>query len=177
MSIRDHQRIHSVSFIILLFLLTGSARTVLSAEKVDYLKEIKPIFAEKCFACHSALKEEAELRLETRDLMLKGSYSGAVIHPGKPDESILLERILAKGDEQMPPPEDGSRLSEHDIALIRTWIEQGAVTPKEEIPGSPKDHWAFQAPVKAKVPDVGLNNPIDAFLELKRKQQGLVTVP
>ena len=177
MSIRDHQRIHFVSFIILLFLLTGSARTVLSAEKVDYLKEIKPIFAEKCFACHSALKEEAELRLETRDLMLKGSYSGAVIHPGKPDESILLERILAKGDEQMPPPEDGSRLSEHDIALIRTWIEQGAVTPKEEIPGSPKDHWAFQAPVKAKVPDVGLNNPIDAFLELKRKQQGLVTVP
>lgn len=176
MSIRDPQRIHSVSFFILLFLLTGSARTTQSAEKVDYLKEIKPIFAEKCFACHSALKEEAELRLETRELMLKGSYSGAVIHPGKPDESMLLERILAKEDEQMPPPEEGSRLSEHDIKLVRTWIEQGAVTPKEEIPGSPKDHWAFQAPVKAKVPDVGLKNPIDAFLEVKRSQQDLVTV-
>ncbi|WP_417384596.1 DUF1553 domain-containing protein [Gimesia sp.] len=150
---------------------------VQSAEKVDYLKEIKPLLAEKCFACHSALKEEAELRLETRELMLKGSYSGAVIHPGKPDESILLERILAKGDEQMPPPEEGSRLSEHDIALIRTWLKQGAVTPKEEIPGSPKDHWAFQTPVKAKIPAVGFKNPIDAFLEVKRKQQGLVTVP
>ncbi|QDT93530.1 Planctomycete cytochrome C [Gimesia algae] len=160
----------------LLFLLTGSARTAQSAEKVDYLKEIKPLFAEKCFACHSALKEEAELRLETRELMLKGSYSGAVIHPGKPDKSMLLERIMAKEDEQMPPPEDGSRLSDHDIALIRTWIEQGAVTPKEEIPGSPKDHWAFQTPVKAKVPNVGLKNPIDAFLEVKRRQQGLVAV-
>ena len=176
MSIRYPRQIRPASFLILLFLLTGSARPVQSAEKVDYLKEIKPLFAEKCFACHSALKEEAELRLETRELMLKGSYSGAVIHPGKPDESILLERILAKGDEQMPPPEEGSRLSEHDIALIRTWIEQGAVTPKEEIPGRPKDHWSFQAPVKAKVPDVGLNNPIDAFLEVKREQQGLVPV-
>ena len=91
-----------------------------ATEKVDYLKEIKPIFAEKCYACHSALKQEGELRLETRNLMLKGGDTGAVIEPGRSDQSLLLQRIIAKEDEQLPPPEEGSRLSHHEIDLIKT---------------------------------------------------------
>ncbi|WP_144981965.1 PSD1 and planctomycete cytochrome C domain-containing protein [Gimesia aquarii] len=157
-----------------------SPQCLTGAENVDYLKEIKPIFAEKCYACHSALKQEAELRLETRELMLNGGDSGAVLHPSKPDQSLLLQRIMAQEDEQMPPPEEGSRLSAHEIALIKTWIAQGAKTPQEEIPGSPKDHWSFQPPVKTKVPQThsGNNsqNPIDAFLEQQRKQKKLITV-
>ena len=157
-----------------------SSRTLPGAESVDYLKDIKPIFAEKCYACHSSLKQEAELRLETRDLMLRGGDSGGVIHPKKPDQSLLLQRIVAKGDEQMPPPEEGSRLSAHEIALIKTWIAQGAKAPKEEIPGKPEDHWSFQAPIKAKVPFSPAvssdQNPIDAFLEAQRKQKGLLVV-
>lgn len=169
--------IRSTSVFGFCFLVLFAAPVLPAADKVDYLKEIKPIFAEKCFACHSALKQEAELRLETRELMLNGGDSGAVLNPGKPDQSLLLERILAKADEQMPPPEEGSRLTDHEIALIKAWIAQGAVTPKEEIPGSPNEHWSFQPPVKAKVPgDVATQNPIDAFLEAQRKQQGLITV-
>lgn len=169
--------IRSMSVFGLSFLALFAAPSLLAADKVDYLKEIKPIFAEKCYACHSALKQEAELRLETRELMQRGGDSGTVLYPGKPDQSLVLERILAKEDEQMPPPEAGSRLSEHEIELIKAWIAQGAVTPKEEIPGSPKDHWSFQPPVKAKIPGKSATqNPIDAFLEAQRKQQGLVTV-
>ena len=157
-----------------------SPQYLTGAENVDYLKEIKPIFAEKCYACHSALKQEAELRLETRELMLNGGDSGAVLHLSKPDQSLILQRIMAREDEQMPPPEEGSRLSAHEIALIKTWIAQGAKTPQEEIPGSPKDHWSFQPPVKTKVPQTysGHNsqNPIDAFLEQQRKQKKIITV-
>ncbi|WP_339731123.1 PSD1 and planctomycete cytochrome C domain-containing protein [uncultured Gimesia sp.] len=174
---RLNKTIRSTSVFGLGFLALFIAPPLPAADKVDYLKEIKPIFAEKCFACHSALKQEAELRLETRELMLDGGDSGTVLNPGKPDQSLLHERIIAKADEQMPPPEAGSRLTDHEIALIKAWITQGAITPKEEIPGSPKEHWSFQPPVKANIPgDSQIQNPIDAFLEAQRKQLGLVTV-
>ncbi|MCA9039812.1 MAG: hypothetical protein KDA65_05630, partial [Planctomycetaceae bacterium] len=78
---------------------------LVAAEKVDYLKQIKPILSTKCYSCHGALKQEGELRLETRELMLQGGYSGEVIIPGKADESVLLERIMAEEDERMPPAE------------------------------------------------------------------------
>ncbi len=172
--------IGTVSLCGLILLGIFSSQALSGAETVDYLKEIKPIFAEKCYACHSALKQEAELRLETRDLMLRGGDSGGVIHPEKPDQSLLLQRIIAKEDEQMPPPEEGSRLSAHEIALIKTWIAQGAKSPKEEIPGKPEDHWSFQPPLKAKIPYTSSTpsdpNPIDAFLEALRKQKGFTTV-
>ncbi|QDV53144.1 PSD1 and planctomycete cytochrome C domain-containing protein [Gimesia fumaroli] len=174
---RLFQIIRATSVFGLGFLLLIAAPLLPAADKVDYLKEIKPIFAEKCYACHSSLKQEAELRLETRELMLNGGDSGSVLKPGKPAQSLILERILAKEDEQMPPPEEGSRLTDHEITLIKAWIAQGAITPKEEIPGSPKDHWAFQPPVKAKIPgDSTTQNPIDAFLEAQRQKQGIVTV-
>lgn len=178
---RLNRTIRSASVFGLCFLAIFSAQQSLpGSEKVDYLKEIKPIFAEKCYACHSSLKQEAELRLETRDLMLSGGDTGTVIVPGKPDQSLLLQRIMAEADEQMPPPEDGSRLSEQEIKLIKVWIAQGAVSPKEEIPGSPKDHWSFRPPVKTKVPlipsDSAIRNPIDAFLAVQRKGHALITV-
>jgi len=54
------------------------------------------------------------------------------------------------------------------------------VAPHEEIPGSPRDHWSFQPPVKANVlaraPQAEAQNPIDFFLDAKRKQQALITV-
>lgn len=150
------------------------------AEDIDYLKQIKPILAEKCYACHGSLKQESELRLETRNLMLRGGDSGAALVPGNLEESLLLQRILAKEDEQMPPPEEGSRLSKHDIELIKAWIVQGAKAPKEEAPGSPKDHWAFRPPIKSSIPQSrtgsAMENPIDAFLAAQREQQGLLSV-
>ena len=67
-----------------------------SAEPVDYIKQIKPILAEKCYSCHGVLKQESDLRLETRELMLKGGASGPVIVPGQPDKSLVLERVSAQ---------------------------------------------------------------------------------
>ena len=151
-----------------------------ATEKIDYLKQIKPILSAKCYACHGALKQEGELRLETRTLMLEGGDSGEAIVAGKADESLLLERMVAEGDERMPPPEEGGELKAEEIALIRAWIDQGAESPKEEIPSDPRDHWAYQLPVRADPPDVEnaswVRNPIDAFLAAKHEELGLVPV-
>ncbi|MEQ9070286.1 MAG: DUF1549 domain-containing protein, partial [Gimesia chilikensis] len=165
-----------VSVLGFLTLITVSTPALQAAEKVDYLKQIKPLLTEKCYACHSALKQEAELRVETRELMLNGGDSGAALVPGKPDDSLLLYRIMAEGDEQMPPPEEGARLSTKQIELIKTWIEQGAESPAETIPGRPEDHWAFQPPVKAKLPAGNQLNPIDALLRAKQQSQNLTPV-
>jgi len=149
--------------------------------KIDYLKQVKHILAEKCYACHSTLKQEADLRLETKSLMLTGGDSGPVLVPGKPAESLILERILAKGDEQMPPPEAGARLLDRDIALLKKWIEEGAVAPEETIPGSPRDHWAFQSPEKSKLPEINRSgwkdHPVDRMLAMLQSQKNLKPVP
>ena len=115
-----------------------------AAERVDYLTQVKPILAEKCYSCHGALKQEAELRLETRSLLMKGGDSGAVLVEGNAARSLILERIQADEDERMPPAEEGSALKPDEVALIRAWIDQGATAPQEEIPLAPHEHWAFQ---------------------------------
>ena len=65
-----------VVFSCIAFATNGSAP---ADEKVDYLKQIKPILSAKCFSCHGALKQEAALRLETLALMLEGGDSGEAI--------------------------------------------------------------------------------------------------
>ena len=100
------------------------------ADDVDYLTQIKPLLTEKCYSCHGVLKQEAELRLETKSLMLEGGDSGRVIVPGDPEESLLLQRITARINTS------GCRHSKRaphclpdQIALVRTWITQGATAP------------------------------------------------
>lgn len=143
-----------------------------AAEPVNYLKQIKPIFAEKCYSCHGVLKQESDLRLETLRLMLKGGASGAVIVPRNPTESLILQRVTANEDERMPPLGEGSALKTEELRLLRQWIEEGAKAPDEDIPVAPTEHWAFRPIVKP-----GSASSIDGFLEAKRESQGLKTQP
>ena len=159
-----------------LFLACGAMLTMLppasAADRVDYLKQIKPIFTEKCYSCHGVLKQESELRLETRALMLKGGASGGVIVPHHAEQSLLLERISADKDERMPPAGEGSALKPEEIALIKQWINQGAIAPEEEIPVAPQKHWAFQRIEKPTSAD-----SIDGFLRVKRGEHSLKPQP
>jgi len=103
-----------------------------------------------------------------------------VIVAGKADGSLLIERITAEEDDRMPPLEAGGPLKAEEIALIRTWINQGAETPPEETPGDPRGHWAYTKPVRAAVPNVKSEgwsrNPIDAFLAAGHEELALVPV-
>jgi hypothetical protein len=131
--------------------------------------QVKALLAAKCYPCHGALKQKAKLRLDTRDLMLKGE----VIAPGKAAESLLIERVEDRSEDRMPPPEDGAPLKHDEIALLRRWIDDGANAPVgEPVPQGPDEHWAFQIPRRTPLPgDAG--NPIDALLEKGRATLGL----
>ena len=135
-----------------LIALVGFGFSAGAAERVDYLKEVKPVLAARCYACHGALKQEAKLRVDTAEFIRKGGKHGPAIVAGKPDASLLLKKVSAHSlDERMPP--EGEPLHAPQIAVLRAWIAAGALAPKDEKPESdPREHWAFKAPLKGVVP-------------------------
>ena len=150
-----------------------------AGETVDYLREVKPILAARCYTCHGAIKQKAALRLDTVAFMKEGGDHGSVFVPAKADESLLLKHLLGTaGHQRMPPENDGEALKPAQIAVLRRWIEQGAVGPKDEQPeADPRDHWAFRPPLRPAVPKVKnaawVRNPIDAFIAQEHEKRGL----
>ena len=63
----------------------------------DYLRQVKPVLAEKCFACHGALQQKGGLRLDTAQFVRDGGESGPAIVPGKGGDSLLIVRVTADG--------------------------------------------------------------------------------
>ena len=144
---------------------------------VSYVETIKPLLRTRCFACHGALKQEGGLRLDTASLMQQGGDGGAAVVPGDAEASLLVERVT-ESDESVRMPAEGERLSADEIRLIIKWIDNGAAAPADESPQEdPRQHWAFQTPVRPALPHGGDSsrerNPIDALLAAKHTQHNL----
>src|SRR5689334_11183039 len=91
------------------------------SRQVDFAKDIQPIFAEHCYACHGPDKQEAQFRLDTKEIALKGGELGPAITPGKSAESLLIQAVSGiKPDLIMP--KKGERLTAEQIGLLRAWI-------------------------------------------------------
>ena len=143
-------------------------------EIISYNFHVRPILSDKCFACHGpdANKREAGLRLDIADSAykaLKENPGRHAIVPGKPEISVLVERISAEDStEMMPPVESNLKLSLNDVAILKKWIAQGA---KYE------PHWAFVTPSLPVIPQVDdedyVRNPIDNFVFSKLESVGL----
>jgi hypothetical protein len=100
---------------------------------VTFDKDIKPIFEQSCFKCHSAKAEKlkGKLKLDSLEDALKGGDNGVDVVANKPAESPLLISVAHIGDEDdfMPPPKNKAgikALTSEEVGLIRAWIEQGA---------------------------------------------------
>ncbi|MDA1179046.1 MAG: DUF1549 domain-containing protein, partial [Planctomycetota bacterium] len=151
------------------------ASAVVGADPVDYLTQVKPILATKCYACHGALKQEAEFRLDTRAFLL--STGSHVFVPGDSHNSPILLRVSATGDERMPPEGEGAPLTAAEIETLRQWIDQGAQAPDEPPPADPREHWSFKNPRRPIIPAEFHHpesaNPIDAFIAEGYQKQNL----
>jgi hypothetical protein len=141
------------------------------AKPVDFARDLRPVLSGKCFACHGpdAKKRKARLRLDTRDGVFRVEDGVAVTVGGKPEESALYTRLVAKDpSEIMPPPESGKSLGPGDVELVRRWIEEGA---------SWKEHWAYVAPVAVEPPPVAreawCRGEIDRFVLARLEAAGL----
>jgi mono/diheme cytochrome c family protein len=94
-----------------------------------------PIFQTKCLRCHAAKRRKADLDLSTLATLLRGGETGPVVVPGKPDKSLLYEKVH---NGEMPPARK-DRLSETEVATIRRWIESGAGTDQPAVTISQHD--------------------------------------
>jgi hypothetical protein len=154
---------------------------LLAAEPVDYLRDVKPVLKERCYACHGALKQKAKLRLDTAVSIRKGGRDGPAVQPGDAAGSMLIDRVTDPDQSTRMPPQ-GKPLTEKQIALLKAWINQGAAVPAGEKPEEdPQRHWAFQRPLRPPLPVVAdaawSRNPIDRFLAAEHAKHGLTASP
>jgi hypothetical protein len=128
-----------------------------AAEPLSYNRDIRPILANNCFACHGPdpKHREADLRLDVREVAVQTE----AISPGAPEKSKLIARIASDDPEKrMPPPHSKKTISARERELLSRWIAEGA---KYE------DHWAFLPIAHPKPPEVDnawVKNDIDRFI-------------
>jgi hypothetical protein len=165
--------------IALLLSVLGSSLT--APAEVDYAREVKPLLAKHCVACHGEARPRGGLRLDTAAMAIKGGKGGPGIVAGKSGESAIIEAVLGEGDiERMPlkrPP-----LSGDEVATLQRWIDQGAKSPANEIPTRLNEtHWAFISPKRPAVPATSdpawSTNPIDAFILARLDKERLTHSP
>jgi hypothetical protein len=153
------------------------AASVHAEEKVNFNRDVRPIFSDTCFQCHGPdeAKRKAGLRLDTRETAVKPAESGeTAIVPGHPEQSELVKRLTAKDpDDVMPPAKLHKTVTPAQIEAIKKWIAQGA-----EYQG----HWAFLKPERPPVPPVAdkaavVRNPIDNFILARLAKEGLRQMP
>jgi mono/diheme cytochrome c family protein len=141
--------------------------TTAATQKVDFEKQIQPIFEANCIKCHGPAQQKSGLRVDRRAVMLKGGdYGVAAITPGDPKKSYLLDLIKDSDPAtRMPPKSDP--LTAEQISLLEQWIAEGAVWPGQmnAVAKMTSDLWSLQPVVRSAVPKVaGAATPIDAFL-------------
>ncbi len=168
---------HLLSFLLLTTLFAITQTNVAAQEHETYLTRVKPVLQSRCYACHGALKQEASLRLDTFESMLAGGQSGSAVSAGDADASLIVQRITAHEESMRMPPE-GEPLQPSQIDTIKSWLNDGATHPSDEVPErDPKEHWAFRAPIRPLVPltdELSATNPIDAFLNEQHRAKGLI---
>lgn len=141
---------------------------------IDYSRDIVPIFAKHCYQCHGSDKttRQANLRLDELRPMVQASEPKVLIRPGSLEASHLWQRITAKDERRMPPPNHAEALTPTEQSLIRDWILTGAKVAK---------HWAFVPPLRPAIPTVKqkrwIHNPIDSFVLKRLAEHGLSPSP
>ncbi|MGH9834632.1 MAG: DUF1549 domain-containing protein, partial [Blastocatellia bacterium] len=156
------------------------------ARGVDFRRDIEPILRANCYQCHGEKKASARLRLDNKQLAMKGGISGAAIIPGKSAQSLLMKRIHGGGDEARMPL-GGHPLKPKQIELIRRWIDEGANWPEnpQSAIRNPQStipqHWSFVKPVRPAAPSVRnkawVRAPIDSFILAELEKQNLAPSP
>src|SRR5262245_51369401 len=173
--------------LVVLLAIIGAA-TLRAADKpppdgVEFFeKKIRPLLIRHCYECHGpdAKKPGGGLRLDTRDGVLKGGGSGAVVVVDEPEKSLLINAVRRTGDLKMPPK---VTLSADEVADLEAWVKMGMPDPRTGMvlnPAEPtrgRDLWSVKPVRDPPVPAVKDTSwpltPIDRFLLAKLEAKDL----
>ncbi|MCH7228969.1 PSD1 and planctomycete cytochrome C domain-containing protein [Haloferula sp. A504] len=147
----------------------------LSAQGVDFNRDVRPILTKNCTTCHGGVKMAGEVSfLYREDVLGKGESGKPVVVPGDPAASEMIRRILTDDpDDRMPPPDHHPKpLSDADVETLTEWVREGAKWG---------EHWAFQAPVMPEMPDIADSDwpeqELDRFILAKLEAENLKPSP
>ena len=150
----------------------GPPQSPQAPRPISFNREILPILANNCFACHGPdeKKRETKFHFDTQEGMFA---KRGVIEPGNAAESLLVEKITDPNPkDRMPPPDSGHSLTPQQIDLLRRWIDEGAKWDT---------HWAYVPPKSPEPPAVvqssWVRNPIDQFILARLEREGLKPSP
>src|SRR6266487_989163 len=120
--------------------LMGNRGMAADATRVDFARDVQPIFIKRCYECHGPDKQKNDLRLDHKQDAFRGGKSGKpLLVSGQSSASELIARVTSQDPDEVMPSK-GDRLTDEQIAALRAWIDQGAVWPDE------KPHWSFIKP-------------------------------
>jgi len=137
---------------------------------VDFATQIAPIFADHCVKCHGPEKHKGDLRLDARRYVFDDRDADAqVILPGDAFNSELHFRVTRPRDDEdaMPPEGKGDPLSPEQVALVETWINEGAVW--SDVPIVAPVTVAAGTTANTEQPDARPAEPAAAFVALRER--------
>ena len=159
------------------------------AQQVDYARDIAPLFV-RCKACHGPQQQMSSLRLDVRELALRGGNAGALLQPRASSSSRLVHYLTGEKSALNPRglrmPMGGDPLSDRELATIRAWIDAGAEWPatkdaSAEVAQKSGLPWSFQPVRRPALPFVRnrawIRNGIDAFVLSRLERQGITPSP
>jgi hypothetical protein len=174
----------------LLWPVLGVAVSVAGADasSADFFENhIRPVLADRCYECHSAKAEKLKggLLLDTKAGLAKGGASGAVIVPGKPESSLLIQTLRGTAHEVKAMPPKGDPLKAGEIAAFEDWVRAGAHDPRTDGAAPAADpvasHWAFHKPVMPPQPTLKkkawVKTGMDVFVLAALEAKGLEPSP
>ena len=145
---------------------------------------VRPVLVESCLECHGPEKQKSDLRVDSREALLKGGALGPAIEPGNPEESLLIHALAhdEDGEVQMPPK---GKLPDAAIEALTKWVAMGAPwgesAPVEAASDPAATHWAFQPLHSATAPEVQnpawVQTPIDAWILAGLERAGMSPSP
>ncbi len=165
------QRVNSRRQVVFNIVMSLSAALVShAADQPKYNRDIRPILADKCFACHGpdAAHREADLRLDERQSSASTTHNGRfAFSPRDSSRSEAIKRITSTDpDAKMPPPHTGKSLTAEEITTLKTWIDDGAEY---------QPNWAYVPVYRPYVP-FG-KHPVDYLLNKEYQAQQIVPAP
>src|SRR5258705_8608794 len=138
------------------------------AGTIEFNRDIRPIFSDKCYTCHGPSKQMGTVRFDREEGAKHPLPDGRLaVAPGDPAKSEIIKRVTLTNPAQRMPM-GGEPLSEREVSVLKQWIKEGAVWQK---------HWSFIPPKRPDLPKVNdagwARNAIDSFVLARLEKEGL----